>query len=160
VRVDDSDERIFGQESNADGRVQGGCGLSRCAVAGQQAHDHRESVAGDVQEVAFVDDRAVRQPGSAHAATIQEHGESALDELGAEPEGRLGEPGQQAHSIVVDGPPGGVIAAPAADLRAQLFGDAALPAAAVEVLQDLAEMVALVGDELGRRLGAGDSAER
>ena len=88
-------------------------GLGWGAVAGQPACDQPDVVAGDVRQVAFVDVGAAAQPGSAQATTIQDQSEPALDELGAQRERGLGDPGEQPGAVVVDDPPGGVIAAPA-----------------------------------------------
>ena len=115
-RDDDEDERIVRRQDDGESHISGGRGLARGAVAGQEAHDQPNVVAGDVQEVAFLDVRPAAQPGSAHAATIEDQGEAALAELGAELEGRLGDAGQEAGAVVVDGSSSGVIAAPAADL--------------------------------------------
>ncbi len=41
------------------------------AGAGEQAHDRRQVVAGDVDQVAFLDVVAAAQPGSAHAAAVE-----------------------------------------------------------------------------------------
>ena len=48
----------------------------------QEPHDQAEIVAGDVDEVAFVQVLAAAQPGAAHAAAVEGQGEAAFDQLG------------------------------------------------------------------------------
>ena len=62
------------------------------AGADQEPHDQAEIVAGDVDEVAFVQVLAAAQPRTAHAAAVEGQGEAALDQLGAQLERLLGHP--------------------------------------------------------------------
>jgi hypothetical protein len=105
-----------------------------------------------VHEVALLQVLAPAQPGPAHAAAVEHQREAALDQLGPELERLLGHPRAQPRAIVVHRPPGRLVAVPAADPRHLLLGDAAPPGAVLQLLQALARMVALVGDQLGRVL--------
>ncbi len=60
--------------------------LPRGAGPDRQAHDQAEIVAGDMHAMALVQVLAAAQPGSTHAATIEDESEAALDQLGSEPE--------------------------------------------------------------------------
>ena len=61
------------------------------AGASQQAHDQAEIVAGDMDEVAFLDIVATAQVGAAHTAAIESQGEAAFDDFGSEFEGGFGD---------------------------------------------------------------------
>ncbi len=125
--------------------------LPRCPGAGQQAHDQAEIVAGDVDQVALVDVLPPTQPAPSHAATAEHRGEAAFDDPGAQTQGGARDAGKQPDAVVDHRAAGGVVAMPAQEAVALRRGDAGLPRAAVERLQRLAGMVALVGDQFGRR---------
>ena len=71
------------------------------AGAGEKPHDQPQIVAGDVDQVAFLDVVATTQPGSAHAAAVEGQREGALDDLGSELEGLLGNAGEQPAAVAV-----------------------------------------------------------
>ena len=68
----------------------------------QRTHQNAEIVARDVNEVAFVNIFATAQPCSAHAATLQDMGETALDDLATFAHGFLAEARLQPVAIAVD----------------------------------------------------------
>ncbi len=97
---------------------------------------------------------ATAQPGSAHAAAIEDVGERAFDDLGAQLERRLRHPRQQPRPVVVDGAARVVVAVPARDPLALALGlgDPRLPGAVLEGFEHRASEVTLVGHQLRRGL--------
>ena len=128
-----------------------GGGLLRSSGADQQAHQDAEVVAGDVDQVAFVDVLTSSQPSPTQAAALQVVGEGSLDDLGSFSHPRLADLGAKAVAVGVDGVPRLGIAVPTKERRAPRLGDPRLPDAAVEILQHRTGVIALVGDEFRRR---------
>ena len=127
-------------------------GRPRGSGAGQRAHQQRQVEAGDVDQVALGDVVAPAQPGSSHAAAVEDVSEGAFAQFGAELEGGPGDAAEQAGAVVVDRAPSPVVAAPAQQLAPLGFADARLPRAAVQILEHRAAVIALVGNEFGGRL--------
>ena len=73
--------------------------------AGQRAHQQRQVEAGDVDQVALGDVVAPAQPGSSHAAAVEDVSEGAFAQFGAELEGGPGDAAEQAGAVVVDRTP-------------------------------------------------------
>ena len=99
-------------------RRRAGQELPRGPGTDQEPHDQAEIVAGDVHQVALVQVLAAAQPGPAHAAAIEGQGEAALDQLGPELERFPGHARAQPGAVVVDRPPGLLVAVPAVNAGA------------------------------------------
>src|SRR5256885_2175381 len=119
---------------------------------GQQPHEQSNVIAGDVDQIALLYVRPATQPGPAQAAAIEDQGEAALHQFGAEPERLPRNPGEKPRSIVVDRPACRIIAVPAGELVALWLGNAILPRSTIECFQSVARVIPLVGDQLGGRL--------
>lgn len=104
----------------------------------------------DVDHIALLKIVAATKPALAHAATIQDKGEEAFDQLGAQLEGLTCETGEKTRSVIVIGPFGIVIALPAQNAIWLGLADPAFPSAVFQVLQAIAGMIAIVRDQLGR----------
>src|SRR5262249_22601172 len=92
---------------------------------------------------------------------IEGQREAALDKLGPELERLLGHSGTQSGAVVVDRPPGRLIAVPSAHLGDLLLGDPALPRAVLERLQPVTRVVAPATSSAGSSgRGAASTAAR
>ena len=107
---------------------------------------------GDVDQVALVNVLTTAQPGSSHAAPIQDVGEGPLDDLGPLAHGLFADARLQAGAIVVDRPARLFVPVPAGKCRAPRLGDPGRPGATVQAFQNGARMVAFVGHTLRRRV--------
>ncbi len=92
-------------------------------------------MAGDVDQVPFVEIFASAQPGPPHAAPIEIVGEGSLDDFRPPPHRLLADPRTQAVAVGIDRHTGFVVAVPASKARLLGFGDARLPCPVVEGLQ-------------------------
>src|SRR6202035_1626306 len=119
---------------NDDNRV-----LLRGSGSEQGAHQNSEIVTRDMDEVSFVDVFPTAQPGTAHAATLQNMREAALHNLAAFAHGLLADARSQPVTVRIDRRASLVVAMPTqiAFTRPGL-GDARLPWAVVEVFQHIA----------------------
>ena len=63
---------------NENNAIRPAHGLPRGTGADELAHQEPEIVAGDVEQVTFVDVLAATQVGSSHAATVQDMGKRTL----------------------------------------------------------------------------------
>src|SRR5512134_3399833 len=131
---------VIGEEE----RPAAGGGLLRSSGTDQQAHQDAEVVAGDVDQVAFVDVLTSSQPSPTQAAALQVVGEGSLDDRGSFSHPRLADLGAKAVAVGVDGVPRLGIAVPTKERRALRLGDPRLPDPAIEILQPRTGVVALV----------------
>ena len=92
-----------------------------------------------MDQIALVDVHAASQPRMAHAATIKNMGEAALDHFAAFAHGLLADRRFQSAAVAIDRRARLVVAMPPQiTLGGFRFGDAGLPGPAIEPLQALA----------------------
>jgi hypothetical protein len=103
-----------------------------------------------MDQVALMDVLPPSEPGSPHTTTLEGMGEGSLDDLGAASHALLTDLRAQAVAVGVDGVACRLITVPAGESLSLRLGNPGLPGAVVEVFQDGAGVVALVGDEFGR----------
>ena len=111
---------------------------SACLIRTARA-SNAEIEPGDMDQVAFVDVLARPQQRAAHAATVEDMGEAALDHLTAPAHGVPRDAGLQSRPVGVDSLTCRLVAMPAQIAVGGLrLGDPRFPDAAVEVFQPLA----------------------
>src|SRR5438270_10695405 len=97
-------------------------------------------------QIALLHVLSATQPDPAHASAIEDQGEAAFHQFRAELERLPCDPGKQPRPVVIDCPPGLIVAVPARELVALRLGDATLPLAIIERFQSVARVISLVGD--------------
>src|SRR3954466_3268548 len=91
-----------------------GC-LTRRPSTEAVTHHQSKIVANDLDRVALLHIGDAPQPRPAQGADLENVGEAALDLLAPQSEGGTGDAALQTGSVVVDRPPGGIIALPAGE---------------------------------------------
>src|SRR3954464_14156903 len=111
------------------GETCGRCRLARRPCAETMAHHQSKIVCGDLDRVTLLHIGDAPQPRPAQGADLENVGEAALDLLAPQSEGGTGAAALQTGSVVVDRPPGGIIALPAGEALVLFLGDARRPRA-------------------------------
>ena len=135
------DQRRVGLENENEGGY-GLRGLPRRPLTIEGAHKNAEIEPCDMDQVALVELLPSAQPGSTHAAAIEDMGKGPLDQLAAPAHRLAPDIRSQPHAIGVDRCARRLIAMPTQVALGRLgFGDARLPHAAFKSLQLFAPQI-------------------